>query len=562
MALKGLISQAMRLPTGLRFDRATWQPQQNQWRKLKQILKNNAQTEFGQQHQFEQIKSVAEFQQAVPIRDYADFQPWLERMTAGEKNLLTYQDPIYYCRTSGTSGEPKITPITPDYRQEYQEVVHAFLYYLYQEHPAAFNGQAIYYHGAADYLQVADGTFAGSMSGFNSKNLPPLLQKFYAAPYGVMVIADMPSRHFCVALLSIVKNITLMIAVTPTPLTALAQSIKQNAAELIKSLDTGQLPDWLQLSDSESQLMQSLHQAHPKRAEKLQALLTEHGSLETGTVWPDLELLVCWKSSTAGSQVPLLAQAYPGVQIRDAIYSASEGWCNVPYTDQAIGGPLAIRAHFYEFIEMKSEPDDPESANPPQLKLAHELEVGKDYRILITSSGGLYRYDLGDILHVSHYYHQTPVVYFVQKVNQFSSLITEMISEEQVIRAMQQVLQAAQIQVPFYALVPDPTVQPPQYRLYLELGLKLQNEAQTKIKSVEIAKQLAQALDQALADVNFLYAGFRQHGDLAEMRPCLLAAGAYQHWLANKVAAGSDPAQIKPPVLLLDGSSLLDLPAL
>lgn len=552
MALKGLISQAMRLPTGLRFDRATWQPQQHQWRKLKQILKNNAQTEFGKQHGFADIQSIADYQKAVPIREYADFAPWLERMCAGEQNLLTYQQAIYYCRTSGTSGEPKITPITPDYREEYQEVVHAFLYYLYQEHPAAFNGQAIYYHGAADYLQVEDGTFAGSMSGFNSKNLPPLLQRFYAAPYEVMVIADMPSRHFCVALLSLVKNITLMIAVTPTPLTALAHCLQQQGPELIEALRSGNLPAWLRLNDSEKQLMQRLHQANPHRAAQLQALLDTQGALNTSQAWPELELLVCWKSSTAGSQLPLLQAAYPEVTIRDAIYSASEGWCNVPYTDQTLGGPLAIRAHFYEFIEWQTEASD-STNEQATVKLAHELDVGKNYRILLTTSGGLYRYDLGDILHVSHYYHQTPVVYFVQKVNQFSSLISEMISEEQVLRAMQQALQSLDRPVSFYALVPDPTVQPPRYQLYLDLEIESESE------SSKIASQLAKALDQALSAVNFLYAGFRANGDLEAIQAILLAKGSNSQWLANKIAAGSDPAQIKPPALLLDKTSLAGL---
>ena len=124
---------------------------------------------------------------------------------------------------------------------------------------------------------------------------------------------------------------------------------------------------------------------------------------------------MCWKTSTAGSLIPRLEEAYPQVQIRDAIYSASEGWCNVPYTDKNVGGPLAVNAHFYEFIEVDENKPDTE----PEVKLAHELEVGKDYRILITNSAGMYRYDLGDVLQVSHYYHTHPVCTLYAKWGNF-----------------------------------------------------------------------------------------------------------------------------------------------
>ena len=95
---------------------------------------------------------------------------------------------------------------------------------MYKEHPKAFNGQAIYFNGAADYTQTPDGTYCGSMSGFNSKNLPPLLKRFYAAPYEIMVIGDTPTRHFCVALLTLVRNITIILAVTPSPPVYLAKN--------------------------------------------------------------------------------------------------------------------------------------------------------------------------------------------------------------------------------------------------------------------------------------------------------------------------------------------------
>ena len=121
MSLKGAVAQLMRLPKGRRFEKVTWTPEAAQWNKLQQILQRNAQTAFGQEHHFSDIRSVADFQRQVPIRDYEGFRPWIERMTHGETHVLTAQKPLYYCRTSGTTGEPKLTAITEDYRRRIPE---------------------------------------------------------------------------------------------------------------------------------------------------------------------------------------------------------------------------------------------------------------------------------------------------------------------------------------------------------------------------------------------------------------------------------------------------------
>lgn len=542
MSLKGQISQLLRLRAGLRFEKATWQPQKAQWHKLSQILKNNAQTEFGRQHGFDKIRTPADYQRAVPVRNHEDFRPWIERMLQGEQNLLTYQPPIYYCVTSGTAGQPKPSPITPDYRDEYQSVVHAFLYYTYKEHPTAFDGQVLYFNGSATKGKTPAGVDTGTMSGFNSKNLPPLLKKFYAVPYEAMIIEDSATRYFCVALLALARPISMMIGITASPILLFMQTLHQQSEKLLHHLAEGSLPQDLVLKPEERALIQSLHKANPRRAQELRQLL-KHGPLDPKAIWPRLSLLVCWKSSTAGSLIPALESYFPGIPVRDAIYSATEGWCNVPYNTQLLGGPLAVHAHFYEFIE--EGPDGPLN----EVKLAHELEDGKQYRILYTTSGGMYRYDIGDILQVSHHYHQTPAMYFVRKTGQFSNLMGERLDAEQVVTALNQACQQHHCLLPFYVLVPDSEAYPPHYRLYLEL------------EDQQLAKKLAQSVDQALQANNSEYRGKRLDGQLNPPVPWLMAPGSLLRWRAARIAAGADEAQIKPPGLLLDPAGLKMLDA-
>lgn len=543
MSIKGAVSQLMRLPAGRRFERATWQPEAAQWSKLQQILTNNAQTEFGRQHGFEKIRSVADYQKAVPIRTHEALRPWVDRMTQGEKNVLTYQDPIYYCVTSGSAGAPKPSPITPDYRDEYQTVVHAFLYYVYKEHPNAFNGNALYFNGSAEKGKMPSGVPYGTMSGFNSKNLPPLLKKFYAVPYEAMTLEDSASRYFSVALLALAKPVSMMLAITASPLILFGQTLQNESEKLIKHLHDGTLPADIVLTESERKLITSLQKPHPKRARELSALLERTGKLDPKAIWPLLDLMVCWKSSTAGSLLPELESRFPGVTVRDAIYSATEGWCNVPYSDKVLGGPLAVHAHFYEFIDAEDErPDAP-------VKLVQDLQPGRQYRILYTTSGGMYRYDIGDILQVSHLYHNTPSVYFARKTGQFSNLVGERLDAEQVVTALNQASQTHNTLLPFYALVPDPAGYPPHYRLYLELPADSPDSA-------ALGQQLATAVDAALQANNAEYRAKRNDRQLAPPVPWLLPSGSLLRWRAARVKQGADEAQIKPPGLILDPAAL------
>lgn len=531
MSLKGAVSQLLRLPAGRRFEKATWQPAQAQWRKLEEILRRNAQTEFGREHGFAGIRSVADYQRAVPIRSHEQLRPWVERMVKGEKNVLTYQDPIYYCVTSGSAGAPKPSPITPDYRDEYQSVVHAFLYYVYQEHPRAFDGNALYFNGSAEKGRMPDGSPYGTMSGFNSKNLPPLLKKFYAVPYEAMTIEDAASRYFCVALLALAKPVTMMIAITAGPMLRFAETLETQAGELLHHLSAGSLPDWLVLADWERELVTGLQKPQPERAKALQALLAREGKLNPSSVWPGLDLMVCWKSSTAGSLIPELQRRFAGITVRDAIYSATEGWCNVPYTDKVIGGPLAVHAHFYEFIA--AEDDGPE----PVIHLAQDLVAGKQYRILYTTSGGMYRYDIGDILQVSHYYHNTPSVYFARKTGQFGNLLGERLDAEQAVNAVDAAARAIGTRPPLYALVPDPETSPPSYRLYLEIDTEA------------LARRFTAETDAALQAGNAEYRAKRVDGQLAPPIPWLLPPGSLGKWQQLRIENGADEAQLKPPGL-------------
>lgn len=104
--LLGIIGQTLRTKHAKNFEKATYEPKEEQWKKLKTILQKNSETEFGKKHGFWRLNSVDDYQKSVAINTHADLKPYLDKMINGEKNILTYQEALYYGMTTGSSGTP------------------------------------------------------------------------------------------------------------------------------------------------------------------------------------------------------------------------------------------------------------------------------------------------------------------------------------------------------------------------------------------------------------------------------------------------------------------------
>lgn len=166
-------------------------------------------------------------------------------------------------------------------------------------------------------------------------------------------------------------------------------------------------------------------------------------------VWPALQLICCWKSAACAVQLRTrLAPYLQGrVPVVDATYSATEGWMNVPLSTDGVGGPIHPGGHVMEFFPAGDEPQAGSLLAPWQ------LEAGRDYEVVLTTSMGLIRYRLFDIVHCSGFFNAAPIIAFHQKAGNEISLGLVRVSEAQLLAAME----AAGLQPPgqwFFAPAP------------------------------------------------------------------------------------------------------------
>ena len=138
--------------------------------------------------------------------------------------------------------------------------------------------------------------------------------------------------------------------------------------------------------------------------------------------WPNLKVISCWTDAAASLALPRLRAMYPNVAIQPKGLLATEGVVSIPYAGKR---PLAITSHFFEFID-----DD-------GIHLAHELREGHEYRVILTTGGGLTRYDLGDLVRVNGFVEATPSVEFIGRAGDVVDLCGEKLSEPFVRRTLE-----------------------------------------------------------------------------------------------------------------------------
>ncbi|MEI6534905.1 MAG: GH3 auxin-responsive promoter family protein, partial [Verrucomicrobiaceae bacterium] len=149
-----------------RMMRALNDPETAQLEALKRLLRTNAGTVFGRDHELSKVRSVHEFQKAVPVRDYDDFEAWIERVKSGEPNVLTAEPVLAFERSSGSTSAAKYIPYTAALRREFQEAIRAWMGDLYAQHPSLLGGPA--YWLISPLKQPREATSGGIPVGFES----------------------------------------------------------------------------------------------------------------------------------------------------------------------------------------------------------------------------------------------------------------------------------------------------------------------------------------------------------------------------------------------------------
>lgn len=534
-SLANLLWYLSNLPESIAFHLARRNVSETQEKLLLRLLRRNAATDFGRRYDFASIRSAAEYQQRVPLSTYDDYLPAIQAISEGQAQVLTQEAVLLLEPTSGSTAATKTIPYTAALKAEFQHALAPWLVDLFSHLPELFLGQA--YWSVTPVTQRNKCTLGGIPIGFEEDSeylggwQRHLLQAVLAVPPLVRLIDDMETfRYVTLLFLLRSRSLALISVWNPTFLTLLLNRLPDWWPLLAADIAAGTLTPPGSLASGLKQQLMTFNRSNSYRAAEIRAIFQEENdpAVIHTRLWPGLRLISCWTDAQAALYAPELARLFPQAQLQGKGLIATEGFVSLPLIGQN-GAALAIRSHFFEFLPVHHSP------LPPPL-LAHELQSGCQYAVIITTGGGLYRYQLHDWVEVAGYRGTCPLLRFVGKESYISDWFGEKLNERHVREALDAICRRYAVQ-PVFAMVAYETIAG-AYTLFIE----------APTYTDEILKQIGQALEAALQE-NYHYRYCRQLGQLGPLQLFRIQGGGPAAYLSFCQAHGQRAGDIKPLAL-------------
>nr|WP_199156946.1 GH3 auxin-responsive promoter family protein [Pedobacter sp. ASV2] len=368
---------------------------------LQKLVQSAANTAFGKDHCFASIKTYADFKKYVPIRDYEDLKPYVDRVVAGEENVLWKGKPLYFAKTSGTTSGVKYIPLSKESMPEHIKAArNAILTYINETGKTDFvNGKMIFLQGSP-VLTEKYGINIGRLSGIVAHHVPAYLQKNRLPSYQTNCIEDWEDKVDAIVDETLNENMTLISGIPPWVQMYFDKlSEKTNGkkiAEIFKNF---------------SLFIYGGVNFEPYRAKIEQSIGKKIDSIET---YPASEGFIAYQDSQKDKGLLLLADA--GI--------------------------------FYEFIPADEYYND----NPTRLSLG-EVELDTNYALVMNTNAGLWGYSIGDTV---KFVSKNPYKIVVSgRIKHFISAFGEHVIGEEVEHALLSVANEENVEITEFTVAPQ-----------------------------------------------------------------------------------------------------------
>ena len=320
-------------------------PEKSQEQVFKQLIETGKTTIFGKDHQFQNIVSFEDYQKNVPISDYEKIKPYIERIKSGELNVLWKNQPIYFAKTSGTTSGTKYIPITKESIPYQINGIKSMLFHFLHNSQEfeVLDGKMIFIQGSPT-LDFTGKIPYGRLSGIVAHHVPKYLQKNRLPSWETNSIEDWETKIHKIVEETSTQNLTII----------------------------GGIPPWLIMYFEE---------------------LIKKNNKKIGELFPNLKLIITGGVNYEPYRTKIEELLGKPIQILQT-FPASEGF--FAYQDTLDDESLLLLTHhgiFYEFIPME------EYGKPNAKRLTlKDVELHKDYALIISTNAGLWSYDIGDTI--------------------------------------------------------------------------------------------------------------------------------------------------------------------
>lgn len=506
---------------------------------LMRMLDDNKDTEYGRKYGFADIKSVAEFQERVPLTTFDDYAGYVYRMTeGGESGLISAYNIAHYAKTSGTMGNPKRIPVSDRamgvmnrYNMQLRTKVICDAIGFDWANPPYLNlieSQLTTLKNGATY-----GAISAKVIGQMGDYLPMLM----TSPLEALVPDPKTNTRYLHARFALMNpEITSMGFSFSSILLELMQYIESEWEMLVDDIEKGTIDESVKMpADVRASVLGKI-QPMPERAAQLREIFSQ-GFDEPimPKIWPNLTIFSGVATGGFATYYNKLRQRYAGDGVR-LFYvglNASEGILSVPMDVDCPDSVLIPDSVFYEFIPIDSE-------DPGDIVTIDGVEVGKTYEIVITNQSGFYRYRIRDAVKVTGMYNNTPMIQFQYRIDQTISVLGEKTTELVLRGVAERVERELGYSMEDFSVFGDVDSVPMRYVMFMEATLP---------EGLDPGAVAAE-LDKGLCEGNPSYGDKVAKGMLDHLRLLFLQPETYLLYRDVMISKGAASAQLKPPRIL------------
>ncbi|MEL0644345.1 GH3 auxin-responsive promoter family protein [Olleya sp. Ti.3.14] len=390
-------------------------PIQTQDKVFKDLISQASSTTFGIDHDFISINNYQDFVKRVPIRDYEDLKPYVDKVVAGQENILWPGKPLYFAKTSGTTSGAKYIPLTKDSMPNHVNAArNAILLYIHETGNAKFvDGKMIFLQGSP-VLKEQNGIQLGRLSGIVAHFVPKYLQKNRMPSWETNCIEDWETK---------------------------VEAIVEETVNQDMSIISG-IPSWVQMY-----------------FEKLQ----QKTGKKVGDIFKNFNLFIFGGVNYEPYRAKfenLIGRKVDSIEL----YPASEGFFAFQDKQNVKGMLLQLDSGmFYEFVKADQFFDN----NPKRITIK-DVEVGVNYVMIISTNAGLWAYNIGDTIMFTD---TKPYRVIVSgRIKHFISAFGEHVIGKEVEQAMKEATQGTDIRINEFTVAPqiNPEVGLPYHEWFVE----------------------------------------------------------------------------------------------
>lgn len=356
-----------------------------------------------------------------------------------------------------------------------------------------------------------------------------LAQALFAVPPELSRVADHNAFEYLTLLFLCRETNLRMISIWhPSFLTVLLNSLQIYLPLIIQNIESGAIDSGVLIESDLRGRLESQLPASAARAKEL-AKIDFFKSDWPQSVWPGMRVISCWAGENSEPWLNELGSMFPRVKIQGKGLTATEGIVSFPIGRDG-KNVCAIRSHYVEFIGATGG-----------VHHAWELESGKEYSVVLTTGGGLYRYRLHDIVRVSGFYRQAPILEFISRDNLVSDMVGEKLEGRHVEASIRKIETAIGCRFQFAMLAPEQENGRAGYILFVE----------TRAGSEPDYKKIASMLDEELSR-NYHYRHARNLGQLGPIRIFKVNGNGADIYRRRMIEKGMKAGDIKLQMLSKD----------